>query len=117
VRLRSKKAFAREEVGIPVKCNVHPWMRSYVSVFKHPYFSVSDQSGAFTIKGLPAGNYTVSAWHEKLGTLSQQLTVGPGETRPCSLPLRCGQGCRAPPHHNNGSGGSARGAAPLGQRI
>jgi plastocyanin len=74
-----EETFAREEVGIPVKCNVHPWMRAYVSVFKHPYFAVTNESGAFSIANLPPGTYTISAWQEKLGTISQSVTVGAGE--------------------------------------
>jgi plastocyanin len=76
-----EESFAREEVGIPVKCNVHPWMRAYISVFRHPYFSVTNPSGAFSIKNLPPGTYTVSAWHEKLGTQSQKVTVSAGEAK------------------------------------
>jgi hypothetical protein len=71
-----EEVFAREEVGIPVKCNVHSWMRAYISVFRHPHFSVTNQSGAFSLKNLPPGTYTVTAWHEKLGKLSQQVTIG-----------------------------------------
>jgi plastocyanin len=71
-----EEVFAREEVGIPVKCNVHPWMRAYISVFRHSHFSVTNQTGTFSLKNLPPGTYTVTAWHEKLGKLSQQVTVG-----------------------------------------
>ena len=49
---------------VPVKCNQHPWMKSYVGVLKHPFFAVSAEDGSFTIKGLPPGKYTVVAWHE-----------------------------------------------------
>lgn len=70
------KKFAREEVAIPVKCNVHPWMKSYIAVFKHPYFQVTDTSGGFDIKNLPPGDYTLEAWHEKLGASQQKVTVG-----------------------------------------
>ena len=55
---------ARAEVLVPVKCNQHPWMKSYVGVLKHPLFAVSGEDGSFTIKGVPAGKYTVVAWHE-----------------------------------------------------
>jgi plastocyanin len=55
---------ARAEVLVPVKCNQHPWMKSYVGVTKHPFFAVSGEDGSFTIKGVPAGKYTVVAWHE-----------------------------------------------------
>jgi len=70
-----EESFTRQEISIPVKCNVHPWMKSYIAVFKHPYFAVTGRNGSFDIKGLPPGTYTVQAWHEKLGTLSQQVTI------------------------------------------
>src|SRR2546421_6431449 len=73
--------FAREEIAIPVKCNVHPWMKAYIAVFRHPYFSVSNQDGAFSVKNLPPGNYTISAWQEKLGTVTQKVTVAGGEAK------------------------------------
>jgi plastocyanin len=76
-----EQSFAREEIAIPVKCNVHPWMRGYIAVFKHPYFAVSDKNGHFELKGLPSGSYTISAWQEKLGTQTQKVTVGTGETK------------------------------------
>lgn len=55
---------ARAEVLVPVKCNQHPWMKSYVGVTKHPFFAVSGEDGSFTLKGVPPGKYTVVAWHE-----------------------------------------------------
>jgi plastocyanin len=73
--------FAREEVAIPVKCNVHPWMKSYIAVFKHPYFAVSGADGSFTIKDLPPGTYTLEAWHEKYGTSDQTVTIGAKEAK------------------------------------
>ena len=76
-----EQTFAREEIAIPVKCNVHPWMRGYIAVFKHPYFAVSDKNGSFDLKDLPPGTYTITAWQEKLGTLNQKITVGAGETK------------------------------------
>jgi len=59
-----EKSFARYEVLVPVKCNQHPWMKSYIGVMKTPFFAVSADNGSFTIKGVPAGKYTVAAWHE-----------------------------------------------------
>lgn len=76
-----KKTFAREEVMIPVKCNVHPWMRAYIGVVGHPFFAVTGDDGSFTIKGLPPGTYTLEAWHEKYGTQDVQITVAPKETK------------------------------------
>ena len=66
---------------IPVKCNVHPWMRSYIGVVNHPFFAVTGDDGTFTIKGLPPGKYTVEAWHEKYGTKDIEITVSAKESK------------------------------------
>jgi plastocyanin len=75
-----EETFPREEIAIPVKCNVHPWMRSYIAVFKHPYFAVTGKEGSFELHNLPPGEYTVKAWHEKLGLMPQKITVAAGES-------------------------------------
>ena len=59
-----EKTFSRAEVLIPVKCNQHPWMKAYVGVLRHPLYAVSGENGAFEIKGVPPGSYTVVAWKE-----------------------------------------------------
>jgi plastocyanin len=68
--------FTAPEVMVRFKCDVHPWMSSYVGVVAHPFFAVSDQTGHFDIKGVPPGTYTVEAWHEKYGRQSSKVTVG-----------------------------------------
>jgi plastocyanin len=65
---------------VKLKCDVHPWMIGYVVVSKSPYFAVSQDTGQFEIKDVPAGTYTVEAWHEKLGTQTEQVTVAEGQT-------------------------------------
>jgi len=71
------KTFGRPETLIPVKCNQHPWMRAYIGVLGHPFFSVSGQDGKFELKGVPPGTYTLMAWHEKY-TKGQTMTVTVG---------------------------------------
>ena len=78
---RVDATFAREEIAIPLKCNIHPWMRSYIAVFKHPFFAVTDKAGNFELKNLPPGDYTIEAWHEKLGTSVQKISVSTGATK------------------------------------
>ena len=76
-----EESFPRPEIAIPVKCNVHPWMRGYVAVFKHPFFAVTGKDGTFALNNLPPGTYTIQAWHEKLGTSTQKITIGANESK------------------------------------
>ncbi len=69
------RVFATPEVMVPFRCDVHGWMNAYVGVLPHPFFAVTKADGSFEIKGLPAGTYTVEAWHERLGTQTQSVTV------------------------------------------
>jgi plastocyanin len=63
-----------------VKCDVHPWMGAHVAVFEHPYFAVSKEDGTFKIPGnLPDGEYTLVAWHEKLGEQEAKVMVSGGK--------------------------------------
>lgn len=73
--------FPRAELKIPVKCNIHPWMQSYIHVVEHPYFSVSGEDGSFEIANLPPGSYTLQALHEQFGEQEIEITVGAGETQ------------------------------------
>ena len=79
VRLEAEKGM------LQVKCDVHRWMTEYIGVVDHPYFAVSDSSGSFTIRNVPAGKHTVVAWHEKLGTLEQTVGVEAGATADVEL--------------------------------
>ena len=70
-----EKTFDIAEIMVPVKCDVHPWMSSYMGVLDHPFFAVTGPDGSFSIEGLPAGTYTLEVWHETLGTQSAEATV------------------------------------------
>jgi plastocyanin len=58
-----------------VKCEVHPWMNAYIGVFDNPYFAVTGDDGSFTLKGVPAGEYTIEAWQEKYGEKTGKVKV------------------------------------------
>jgi len=75
-----EKTFDKPEVMVHFKCDVHPWMTSYVGVVDNPYYSVSKEDGTFAIDKLPPGTYTIEAWQEELGTQDQQVTIAPNQT-------------------------------------
>jgi plastocyanin len=56
-------------------CDVHPWMRAWVHVLPTTAFAVTDESGAYTISGVPPGKHTLKLWHERLGDKEQQVDV------------------------------------------
>ena len=86
--METTKTFDKEEILIPVGCDVHPWMRSYIAVLSHPYFAVTKEDGSFEIKGLPAGEYEVEANHPKLKTSVAKVTVKDNDTAKLDLPFK-----------------------------
>jgi len=68
------------EVMLKLGCDVHRWMVAFVGVMSHPYFAVSGDSGQFRIAHVPAGTYTIKAWHEQFGERTQTVVVKPGST-------------------------------------
>jgi hypothetical protein len=79
------KTFATREVMVPVRCDVHNWMSAFIGAIDHPFFGVSGADGRVALTGLPPGTYTIEAWHEKLGTKTEQITVGPKESKNVSF--------------------------------
>lgn len=67
--------FDKPEIGIPVRCDIHPWMLAHLSVFAHPYFGVTGQDGTVTLTQVPPGQYVVAAWHRELGSVEHAVTV------------------------------------------
>jgi len=70
-----------KEEFIPVKCNVHPWMRGYFAVLKTSHYDVSKGGGEFKLPNLPPGKYTITAWHEEYGTRTAEVTIAGNETK------------------------------------
>ena len=79
------RTFEQAEVMVPFKCDVHGWMNSYIGVLDHPYFAVTGETGMFDISTLPPGDYVLEAWHESLGTQTQNVTVATGQTAEVSF--------------------------------
>ena len=85
VGMRTTKVFTVPEVMVRIKCDFHGWMAAHVGVMSHPFFAVTDKTGAFSIKGLPPGTYTLEAWHETFGTRTQQVTIAPSGQQTVAL--------------------------------
>jgi plastocyanin len=84
--------FANPEVMVKVKCDVHPFMSTWAGVTEHPFFAVTDDSGAFTIQGLPPGKYTLSCWQEAWTTKAEkgcehEIEVKAGEAKTANFVL------------------------------
>ena len=78
-----KSTFSKSEPDpFYIKCDVHPWMKTWVLVSDHPYFAVTDAKGNFSIDGIPAGTYEVVCWQEKFKKkpLTTSVKIGDGET-------------------------------------
>jgi plastocyanin len=80
-----ERSFSREEIAVGVKCNIHPWMKFYAAVLSHPYFQVTGKDGAFVLKNVPPGTYTVTAWHERYGSKEQSIVVKPNSEQSISI--------------------------------
>ena len=72
-------SFSKPEMFLKVKCEVHPWMFAWVSVFDHPYFAVSAKDGTFKIANVPAGKYKIQIEHRKAGKEVKEIEVKEGE--------------------------------------
>ena len=74
------KTFDKPEIGVPLKCDLHGWMNAYANVVSNPFFAVTKEDGTFELRGLPAGTYTIEAWHEEFGNQTEQVTIADGST-------------------------------------
>lgn len=79
------RTLSQPEIMIPVECDAHGWMAAYVGVVAHPYFIATGEDGSFDLSDLPPGDYVVEAWHSRLGTQTQNVTVATGETAEISF--------------------------------
>jgi len=75
---------------LQLRCDVHPWMTAYVWVLEQPFFAVTSEDGSFSIKNLPAGDYVLEAWHERLGIRRAKLALTASATpaKPAKVEFR-----------------------------
>jgi plastocyanin len=100
-QIKGSDAIAQEMPDEPkiikFTCDVHPWMRGFVIVSSHPFFGVSNADGAFTIEKVPAGEYTVEAWHPHYGLKTAKVKVEDGKAAEANFSY---DGTEAEPNEN-----------------
>jgi hypothetical protein len=72
-----EKRIEEPEMPIRIRCDVHSWMTAWWIAQEHPYYDLTDAEGSFALTDVPPGKYTLEAWHETLGTVTQSVTVQP----------------------------------------
>ena len=73
---------------IKVTCDAHGWMHGWWVATDTPYFAVTDDKGNYSIKDVPAGDYTIEVWQEKLGTDDQKASVKDGATATTNFSMK-----------------------------
>ncbi len=71
--------FKKPEI-VRVDCDLHTWMRAWVVVAEHPFYTVTGANGEFALDNVPPGKYTLKIWQETLGTVTREVTVGDNDT-------------------------------------
>ncbi|MGC4114240.1 MAG: carboxypeptidase regulatory-like domain-containing protein [Myxococcales bacterium] len=67
--------------AVQLLCNIHSSMIGYVYAVDSPWFAQADATGAFTIKGVPAGEYVLEAWHEAAAATTRLSVKVDGDTK------------------------------------
>jgi len=76
--METEKTFDKAETFFPVSCDVHPWMRAYIAVFDHPFFTLTAEDGTFEISDVPPGEYEIEAQHPTLKIVTGKVGVTAG---------------------------------------
>jgi len=66
---------------VKVSCDLHGWMEAYIVVTPNSYFAMTGNDGAYEIKDVPPGKYTLKVWHESLGEESRKIEIGKNVTQ------------------------------------
>jgi len=73
---RTISVVVRKPEIIRVECDLHSWMRAWVVVADHPFYVLTQDQGEFVLDNVPPGTHTLQVWHESLGTVTKDVTVG-----------------------------------------
>lgn len=70
---------------IKVYCDIHSHMSATILVFDHPYFTIPELDGSFELPAVPAGQYTIVGWHERVGERLERVRVEAGKAASIEL--------------------------------
>jgi hypothetical protein len=79
-RNKSKAVHFDQPGVVRVFCDIHSHMSAFVLVFNHPFHATADADGRYRIDNIPAGTYTVKAWHEGTERGARMVTIPPAGT-------------------------------------
>jgi hypothetical protein len=85
--MRIKKAMPKKPDLVRFECDAHGWMLGWVHAADNPYYSVTNEGGAFKIESIPPGTYKVKIWQEYVGTKEQEVTIEAGKTTQLNIEL------------------------------
>ena len=74
-----ERSFPRAGV-VKVFCDIHSHMSALIMVLEHAWFTIPNEAGAFSLPPVPPGDYTLVAWHERIGEQRQRIRVTAGAT-------------------------------------
>lgn len=82
------RRFAAAELGVPLRCDVHPWMEAFIHVVDHPFFAVTGGEGAFELRDVPPGEYELGFWQERAAETSLRVRVTGGAVTEAIVSLK-----------------------------
>ncbi len=82
---KSTKLTTRRSGMVKVECDQHRFMQTWILVPLNPYFATTNEKGLFAIDQIPAGSYTLSAWHPALGYLEKSITLEDNQRKTLSF--------------------------------
>jgi len=74
--MRSRRQLPSQPGIVRLHCDVHPWMHAAIRTFDHPYFGISDESGAFQLPNVPSGRHKLVFWHPHLAERKVDVQLG-----------------------------------------
>jgi hypothetical protein len=79
-----------------MQCGFHAYMESWGFAVDNPYYVVTDSNGQFSLTDVPAGEYTLMAWHPGVGTmLEKKISVSAKQTLQADFTFESPKGRRS----------------------